>query len=480
MSVADTLLFHFPFFNYAAGSVENGFNGIFILVCLSIIMLACNYFAFYLILYLGRSAGKALLSFIFIANAVSLYFINTYDVMIDDSMMGNVFNTKLSEASGYWSLSALAYILILGIVPCIYIWVKKVDYGSLKRFFASIGFSLLAVAAPAFANMSNWTWVDKNSTVGGSLILPWSYIVNTFRYTAQERERNREEILLPDAVIYDNDREVMVLVIGESARRDHFSLYGYGRNTNPRLSEEENVVAFRADADATYTIGGVKAILDHKKTGKLYEILPNYLFRNGVGVMWRTTNWGQPPLHIEKYQEIAGYDENLLEGLSDAIRESGKEKVLAVLHTSTSHGPSYDKKYPPEFEVFSPVCNTVEMSKCPHDELVNSYDNSIVYTDWLLYRLIEELKGLEGWRCGMIYVSDHGESLGENNLYMHGLPMSVAPAEQYEIPFIVWTSDGSVSASPEEKLSQYNVFHSVLHFLGIDSPVYDGSMNIFE
>ena len=209
------------------------------------------------------------------------------------------------------------------------------------------------------------------------------------------------------------------------------------------------------------------------------KILPNYLFRNGVDVIWRTTNWGQPPLHIDKFEEIGGYDENLLADLKETIEESGKDRVLVILHTSTSHGPSYGKKYPPEFELFTPVCNTVEMSKCPRDELMNAYDNSIVYTDFLIHKVITELKGMTEWRCGMIYVSDHGESLGENNLYMHGVPMSVAPAEQYEIPFIVWTSDNSVRESPETELSQYNVFHSVLDFLGVESPVYDGAKSVF-
>ena len=154
--------------------------------------------------------------------------------------------------------------------------------------------------------------------------------------------------------------------------------------------------------------------------------------------------------------------------------------MLVVLHTSTSHGPTYYKKYPPEFEVFSPVCTTVEMSKADPKELMNAYDNTIVYTDYLIHSVIEILRGIPQRRSCVIFVSDHGESLGEGNLYMHGVPILVAPKEQIEIPFIVWTSDEVLEIDPEKKVGQYHVFHSVLSFLGIDSPIYDESLDIFQ
>ena len=489
LSVLNSVLFHIPFFTYILDNVEKGFNGMLIFICMCILVPVANFFAFYLILYLGRAAGKAILSFFFIGNSVSLYFINTYDVLIDDTMMGNVFNTNTAEATSYYSGSTLLYILLLGVLPCILIWLAKVNYGSLKRFFANIGVSLLILIAIVFGNMSNWMWMDKNSTVAGSLVLPWSYVVNTFRYQNQQRELNRKEILLPDATFANNDKEALVLVIGESARRDHYSLYGYGRETNPYMAASENLTAFKADAAATYTTAGVKAILEPKDEKKLYEILPNYLFRTGADVIWRTSNWGQPPLHIDKYEEVPdisekygipdeGHDGLLLAGLPELISGSDKDKVLIILHTSTSHGPSYYKKYPAEFEVFTPVCRTVEMSTSPVGELVNAYDNTVLYTDYLIHSIIEDLKSLPDWRTSMIFVSDHGESLGENNLYMHGVPISIAPAEQIEIPFIVWTSDGT-PLKENDVLTQHHVFHSVLNFLSVDSPAYDESMNIF-
>lgn len=490
VSIFTLLCFHMPFFKHVVGHVEKGFNGTLITVGLVILMLVMNFFACYLVMWLGRAVGKTIVALSFIGDAVTLYFINTYDVLIDDTMMGNVFNTNYSEATSYWSGAALLYIVLLGILPCVLLLLVRVEYGPFKRFIKSIGISLGIGAIVGFGNITNWPWVDREAPVIGSLLMPWSYTINTFRYKASERERNREEILLPDATISDEEKDVVVLVIGESARRDHFSLYGYGRQTNPLLEQVEGLKCYEANSAATYTTAGVKAILDYEDTGKLYEILPNYLYRNGVDVVWRSTNWGEPPLHIareqkkEELSEMSGipvdYDELLLYDIKNLIKDSDKNKVFIVLHTSTSHGPLYSKKYPERFGVFSPVNTSVEMSKCPPEELANAYDNSIIYTDYILSTLIDELKGLDGWHSCMLYVSDHGESLGENNLYMHGVPIKLAPKEQYEIPFIVWTSEGSEKPEMEGPVSQYHVFHSVLHFLGVDSPVYKPEFDIFN
>ena len=490
LSVFTVLAYHFPFFSLVLKNTEGGLNGTLIFAGLAVLMLALDFFFYYLILYVGRFVGKCILAFTFIADAITLYFINSYEVLITDKMMGNVFNTQFSEASGFFSLSAVMYVVFLGILPCVYIFARKVEYGSFRRFMANIGAGLGIVLAVALGHMKNWPWIDRNSTELGSLLMPWSYTVNTFRYYSAEKKRNAKEILLPDAEIVTDSRDVCVLIIGESARRDHFSLYGYERQTNP-FTAKDSVTALIADAAATYTTAGVKAILSHEPSNKLYEILPNYMNRAGVDVTWRTSNWGEPPVHIEKYHKVKDlkarypeaddrYDGILLEGLKEDILASDKTKTLVVIHTNTSHGPTYFKKYPSEFEEFTPVCTTVEMSKADTQELMNAYDNSIIYTDWLIHSVIETLKEIPEVRSCMMYVSDHGESLGENNLYMHGVPMSMAPAEQVEIPFIVWDSDENTSIKTLEKVGQYHVFHSIMNFLGIESPIYDEEKNIFE
>ena len=492
LSIFTLIAFHIPFFRVAVSNIESGFNGVMIIVSLAVLMLALNFFLYYFLLWCFRVAGKIIVALSLIIDAGCLYFINTYDTLLDDTMMGNVFNTQYSEASGFFSLAFVLYLLLLGVIPAIYVILRKIDYSSAKRMFAFNGSSLGLVLIIALANMSNWPWIDRNATVLGSLLLPWSYSVNSIRYQIKEHKMNREEILLPDAVFTEPDeKRVCVLVIGESARQDHFSLYGYPRQTNPLLSKQPGLTALKADAAATYTTAGVKAILDSRPTDKLYEILPNYLYRAGAEVVWRTSNWGEPPVHIEKYQNPEAllelyphadpaYDGILFEGLKDEILSSGKSKVLLIIHTSISHGPAYNKRYPAEFEHFTPVCNTVEMAKADHDELMNSYDNTIIYTDYLLSEAIKQLEELpKEWESCLMYVSDHGESLGEGNLFMHGVPISIAPREQIEIPFLVWTSEGSRDVKTLDKVGQYHVFHSVMSFLGAESEVFDEKMNIF-
>jgi len=492
MSFLNFLFFHLPFYTYVFNNVDyKSFSGIVLIISLVILMLVLNAFVFYLIFSLSRYVGKFLLVLFFMINAVAVYFVNTYSVIIDESMIGNVLNTNYEESSSFFSIKLILYIIFLGILPSIYVIKVKIINETLKKFFTISSVTLVFIAVLVFANASNWLWIDKNSKQLGGLAMPWSYSVNISLFYIHQYKKNQKEILLPNAVIKDNQKSVVVLVIGESARSQNFSLYGYKKNTNPLLSKTDNLFHFNATSCATYTTAGVKCILEHTNSDDLYEILPNYLYRNNVEVIWRTTNWGEPPVHIEKYQnrdvlkkdckgEGCDYDEVLLTGLKEQILASKKNKILIVLHTSTSHGPTYSKKYPPQFETFKPVCNSVELGKCSQTELLNAYDNTIVYTDYILHNVIEDLKQLKEYKSTMIFVSDHGESLGEKNLYMHGVPMSFAPKEQYEIPFIVWVSDNSKQLKANKTLSQNHVFHSVLNFLNIQSPVYNEEMNIFK
>ena len=490
ISLFTLLAYHYPLFELVVNNIEGGINGVIITGGLAVLMLATNFMMSYIVLYALRGVGRWIVGLSFIADAVTLYFINTYDVLITDAMMGNFFNTRYSEASGFFSWMAVLYVVLLGLLPCIYTVSRKIDYGSAKMFGARVGIALATMVAMVAININNFTWIDRNATQLGSLLMPWSYTVNTVRYYNAEKKRNQKEIALPDATIENTDREVVVLIIGESARRENFSLYGYHKKTNPLL-ETADITALAATSAATYTTAGVKAILDHKPTDKLYEILPNYLNRTGVDVIWRTNNWGEPPVHIEQYQKVADlkalypeaderYDAILLEGLAEIIESSSSDKQLIVLHTNTSHGPTYNTKYPAEFEHFTPVCTTVEMAKAVPEELMNAYDNSILYTDYIIYSTIEILRNIESRNCCLLYISDHGESLGENNLYMHGVPMALAPKEQIEIPFIIWSSDKQMRVKKLEDAGHYNIFHTVLDFLDVSSPIYDPQMTVFE
>ncbi len=492
MSLVNFLFFHSQFYTFVFNDVNyKSLSGFSIIISLIILMLALNFFVFYLIFFMSRRVGKFLLILFFILNSIAVYFINTYHVIIDESMIGNLLNTNYEESSSFFSFKIFLYILLLGVLPSIYILRVKIIKSTFKQFLITASLTFLFILTLAFANAPHWLWIDKNSKRLGGLAMPWSYSVNTSLFYFHNYKKNEKEILLPNASIKDSVKSVVVLIIGESARKENFSLYGYSKNTNPLLTNRNNLYHFDATSSATYTTAGVKSILEHTQTNDLYEILPNYLYRNNVEVIWKSTNWGEPPIHINDYKnkdallqnckgETCNYDELLLNGLKEQILASKKNKILIVLHTSTSHGPAYSKKYPPQFEVFKPVCNSVDLGNCSQTELINAYDNTIVYTDYILNKVIDDLIQLKEYKSTMIFVSDHGESLGEKNLYMHGLPMSIAPKEQYEIPFIVWVSDSSKLLKPNTLLSQHNVFHSVLNFLNIQSPIYDEKMNIFK
>lgn len=491
VSILTIILYNVPCLSHAVSKVSGSFNGVIIIASLIILLFLVNFLACNILMWLTRVFGRIIIGISFILNAVCIYFISTMDVMMDDTMMGNVFGSNMYEASGYFCWQAFLFVGILGLLPALYIFLRKIDFGPAKRFLGRAGAALGLILVIAFANMPNWPWIDKNSTILGSLVMPWSYTVNTFRYMNEQKQLNREEILLPDATVENEEKTAVVLVIGESGRRDHFSVYGYPRETSPVLNTTPGVKAYIAKSAATFTTAATKAILDHKPTDEFYEPLPNYLDRAGVDVTWRTSNWGEPTLHIDKYfrkadlkalypEAYSDYDAILFEGLDSLITGSDRNKVLICIQVYITHGPDYNRGCPPEYQIFQPVCKTVEMADANHDELMNSYDNTIYYNDMLIGKAIGQLKGLEGWKTSLIFLSDHGESLGENKLYMHGVPMSLAPKEQYEIPFCIWSSDPSQEYKDIPEVTQYSVFHSVLHFLGISSPIYDESLNLYK
>ena len=503
VSIGTLLLYNIPFFEYVADNTNESTGGrIFLLASLVVIMLVLNFMMACLTMFLLRIVGRILLAILAIINATAVYFIITYSVMIDATTIENVFNTRYSEASAFFSWTLWLYIIAFGVIPALFCLFQPVVFGKAKRLAACCGISLAVILAVAAANIGRTLWIGQHDTELGGLLQPWSYLVNTCRIASFSMDEQAEEIKLPDARIADDEKAVVVLVIGESARKANFQLYGYQRDTNPLLSRQKGLKVYQANACATYTTAGTKAILEPKDSGDLYELLPNYAFRTGVDVSWRTSNWGEPPIHIDEYltdDELADqypdenkkYDAILIRGLRERITTSQKNKVLIILHTSTSHGPKYADKYPREFEVYKPVAKNVEEGEKNVGLLVNAYDNTIRYTDFLLDSLINTLRSMTDWKSAMIFISDHGESLGENKMFMHGLPMRLAPKVQYEIPFLVWTSDGfrdykRVSGSQEAPegelpavLEQHYVFHSVLNLLSIQSPAYNKDYDIF-
>ncbi|MGL4574148.1 MAG: phosphoethanolamine transferase, partial [Burkholderiaceae bacterium] len=184
------------------------------------------------------------------------------------------------------------------------------------------------------------------------------------------------------------------------------------------------------------------------------------------------------------------FDEILLEGLEPRLRASSKD-TLVVLHLKGSHGPAYYKRYPPAFERFTPTCKSSDLSSCDPQAIRNAYDNTILYTDHIVGETTALLKKLsDQFATALLYVSDHGESLGEGGLYLHGMPYAIAPKEQTRVPMYAWVSPqfaameawdtGCMAAQAKTPRSHDNVYSTLLGLLEIDTAEYKHAMDLFE
>jgi lipid A ethanolaminephosphotransferase len=505
ISLIDLVLYHWPLFSYALDNLD-GFSSstILVLTTLSVVVFVVTALIFSLLLLITQKLLKPLAVLMFLGNAIALYFVETYQVVLDKTMAGNVLNTDFDEATSFLHPKLFLYLFVFGLLPCWFLLRKRVRNTSRWRLALFTFCTLFAGLAWIYTASSTWLWIDNNAKKLGGMILPWSYVINTARYQALQWASSREQIPLPPATFTSDGKRVVVLVIGESARARNFSLYGYDRPTNPLLAKEGAVAMRHTLSCSTYTTASIRCMLSHRDPGSAfseqYEPLPSYLQRYGVDVVWRSKNWGEPPMELENYvkdkelkktcREAEGcdHDEILLSGLAKRIRSSKSQRVFVVLHQKGSHGPNYFDRYSSRFEVFKPVCKSVELNQCTQQQLLNTYDNTILYTDYFLDRAIEMLKGMEGIPTMLMYMSDHGESLGEHGLYLHGTPFAIAPEVQKEIPFIVWMSSEfmqkeGVSVSQlkrQSEHSQRNIFHSVLGAFDMQSEVYDAKQDIFS
>ncbi len=505
ISLVNVAIYHVPLYRYALDNL-NGFsvNSLLTLITLSVVIFVVTVLIVSLMTLPTQRLLKPLAAMIFIGNSVALYFVQTYQVVLDKTMMSNVLNTNVAEASSFYHPKLFLYLILLGVVPAWLVMRKRFRTSSRLRLSLFAFLVLLLGIGWIYFASSTWLWIDKNAKKLGGMIMPWSYVINTVRYQASVLASSREQLPLPPASFTADGKAVVVLVIGESARAQNFSLYGYARDTNPLLSQTDAIALRGARSCSTYTTASISCMLSHDNTGALfgeqYEPLPSYLQRFGVDVIWRTRNWGEPPLKVQTYERDSAIkerclgatgcegDEVLLSGLTERIRASTSDRVFVVLHQKGSHGPDYYNKYPPALERFKPVCKSVELNQCTEQELVNAYDNSIVYTDYLLNRVIGMLRGFSDRPTLLLYISDHGESLGEHGLYLHGTPYTIAPEVQKEVPFIVWMSPefmrhkgvSGAQLQAQTAHSQDDVFHSVISAFDMRSEVYNAKLDIFS
>jgi len=463
---------------------------------------------------------KPALVLLLLASAAGAHFMLTYGIVIDQTMIINVLQTDVREAGALMSMRLAVIVLLLGVLPAAFVWRLRLNYGSWKArlwqnlLLAGVAFALLLAAA--LASFQPLSSTMRNHKQVRYLINPLNSLY-ALGYLAATPLRRNDSITEPigldaQAVPAASGRApLLVLVVGETARSANFALNGYARDTTPQLARE-NVVSWRnAWSCGTNTAVSLPCMFSHLGREAYdsrphgYENLLDVVQRAGMAVLWLDNQSGckgncSRVANVEtsrlKHPTLCSTGECLdgimLEGLDARIAAlpAGRRArgVLLVMHQMGSHGPAYWLRSPKEFKRFMPECTSNNLQDCSRESLVNAYDNSIAYTDHTLASTIAWLKTREAdYDTAMVYVSDHGESLGENNLYLHGLPWAIAPDVQKRVPWITWLSPGyekrtsittaCLKAAQDVAISHDNYFHSALGLLGIRTELYQRNLD---
>lgn len=411
--------------------------------------------------------GSWLLALLLLAASQAAYYMDQYGVVIDTVMIDNILNTNPQEFAGLVSFSLVLRTLLLGIVPA---WLVlkyrpqmqgfKTELKARVLLLVLLVVSLAAVIAPFTAGYASFIREHKTTRFYAN---PTFFTYSAYQYLSQYLKSSEVVALTKTAqdakkLGPEDKTELVILVVGETARADRFSLNGYKRETNPELQKQDVVSLTHVSSCGTSTGESVPCMFsvmkrrDFNREKALHiENALDVLFENGVQILWRDNNsdskgvatrmqyenFKSPTLNPVCDSECR--DVGMLSGLDRFVASKKNRDILIVLHQMGNHGPEYYRRYPAEFERFKPACKSGELRTCTKEEIDNAYDNAILYTDFFLSQVIEFLKKYDGqYETAMLYVSDHGESLGEHGIYLHAAPYLFAPKEQTHIPVIVW------------------------------------------
>ncbi|MFS2094719.1 phosphoethanolamine transferase [Pseudomonas sp. Pseusp11] len=494
-------------------------QGIVMRVAFGLMILAA--FNIVLTLLAFRPVMKPVLTLIFLISAGVAYFMSQYGVLIDAGMLRNFAETNATEVRDLLSLKLLVYILLLGVLPSWLLWKIPVNYRRwhrelLSKVLVSVA-SVAVIGGVALVNYQGLSSLFRNHHELRLMVVPSNYIGASFGYLREQVVSARQPFakLGEDAqkkpAWQTHDRKSLtVLVVGESARAENFGILGYDRDTTPKLSKESGLIAFTdVHSCGTETAVSVPCMFSNMgrkdydaSKAKNQEGLLDVLKRAGLEVIWRDNQSGCKGtcdrVTVDDVSDLKDpvlcansecRDEILLQGMQHFIDTLNKDTVL-VLHQMGSHGPEYFKRYPKEYEHFTPVCESNALNNCSRESIVNGYDNTLVYTDHVLSTLIDLLRSNQGKvDTAMLYLSDHGESLGEYNLFLHGTPYMLAPEQQKHVAMMAWFSDSyqksfsvdthCLQQNREKPLSQDNLFHSMLGLLEVNSTVYNPGLDMF-
>ena len=464
---------------------------------------------------------KPVVSLLLLLSAFATYYMWMYGIVVDTPMVINVLQTDAREARDQLSWQLLVTVLLLAVLPIVILWRQHVAYGSFKQqLLTNLGVGaagLLVSVAFTFWVFQDFASLMRNHTQLRYQINPLNSVYALLDLTVIPSDQARGPIqpIGLDATVAKKHTPppLLILVLGETARSDHFSLNGYARNTNPLLAKESVVSFTNVTSCGTSTAESVPCMFSHlgreaySQRQSETENFLDVLQRAGYAVLWidnqsgckdqcdRIANINTSSLkNAEHCEKGECRDTIMLAELETQLAKLSAEKravgTVVVMHQMGSHGPAYFKRTPKEFKPFQPECTDTSLSQCDRAQVVNAYDNTLVFTDYFLSRVIAWLKTHEKTSTpAMLYISDHGESLGENNLYLHGLPYRVAPKEQKHVPMITWLSHGfeqyrginlqCLQKQRDVALSHDHLFHTVLGLMSVRSEVYQAERDAF-
>lgn len=476
--------------------------------------------AFLLGLVLSRWTAKPLLTALLVATAFAAHYIGSYKVYLDPDMIRNVLQTDPGEAGELVGSGLVPPLLGLAALPIAVLWRLRLRRRPLPRALwirAAFLVALLALAAgSALFAFQDLSALARNHREVRYLVTPSNYVVSLSKVLLATPPGPARPLLPIGEDAHELARtagarpRLLVLVLGETVRAQDWGLDGYLRQTTPRLAAMDDVINFPdVEACGTSTAVSVPCLFspygrhdyDEKKI-RSHQSLLHVLQRAGVQVLWRDNQSGCKRvcdgLAFESVADAADpvlcngkrcLDEILLSGLQARIRPDGRDRIV-VLHMLGNHGPAYYQRYPPAFHRFTPTCDMEQLGSCSRKEIVNSYDNAVLYADHVLARTIDLLKHQSGYDTALVYVSDHGESLGENRLYLHGVPRAIAPSQQIRVPMVMWFSPGFARRQgldldcmrriAGEPASHDNLFPTILGMFRVRTSVYAPELDLLR
>lgn len=465
---------------------------------------------------------KVMVPLLLLVGAGTSYAVMTQNIYFNTDMIQNIMQTNRAEASAWITPGFLGWIALTGILPAaLYLWKVRITYT--RPWYKECGWRLAGIAIPvavtaliAAMAYSNYAAFFRNNKTINHQITPTNILGSVIKtaYNAHDAGRPLVRIGLdakqaPTAT--KTPKRVFILVMGETTRAESWGLNGYQHQTTPQLAAMgTDIINFpQVSSCGTATAVSVPCLFSNMPRTQYdanlaahQEGLMDVLQRAKLYTSWRENDGGCKGAcdrikHINisnsAHQEECAdgcLDMKLLTGLKQEIQQMPNNGVI-VLHTMGSHGPAYYQRYTPEFKRFTPTCDTNQIQRCSDQQLHNTYDNTIVYIDNMLAQTIHILQSEQNIDAALWYFSDHGESLGENGIYLHATPYAIAPSQQTHIPMIFWANNGFyqhtglnkaclAKAAAKNKYSHDNVFHSMLGIMDVQTKEYHKDLDLFQ